>query len=262
MQYQTYDGILTHAICLIADLKSKKRKLEAPNKGAPPLAKKLALGSATSTKPITVKKESATAGTASSASSLAKAAPTKDAKSDSSFFSAPKAKPKLPSFRKAPPPAPSTGPAGSGKKEGDGDVAQPSSIDPFQEVLKSMKKARKGSPAIGSAVSASATPPPGTTPPSTSGTPTFAGNSGLNRLGKKKKSVTWAPDGSLEVIKLIERAVYDDEPVNVSACFLFYRFGMCIDSLFSGFSLLCFAYTVFVVSCSCICHFLYDRVSI
>ena len=37
---------------------------------------------------------------------------------------------------------------------------------------------------------------------------------------KKKKSVSWAPDGRLEQIKLIERAVYDDDPVDVSI-FLF-----------------------------------------
>ncbi|KAF9076636.1 hypothetical protein BDP27DRAFT_1313658 [Rhodocollybia butyracea] len=189
------------------DLKSKKRKLEAPSK-APPLSKKPAVGSATSTKPLTVKKEIS--------STSAKPSTTKDAKSDSSFFSAPKAKPKLPSFKKAPPPAPGiSGAGGMGKKDLDNNVAQPSSIDPFQEVLKSMAKGRKGSPAI-SGANASSTPPPGssTTPPSTAGTPTLTGNVGLSKLGKKKKSVTWAPDGSLEAIKLIEPAVYDDEPVD------------------------------------------------
>ncbi|KAJ4472048.1 hypothetical protein J3R30DRAFT_3659981 [Lentinula aciculospora] len=179
----------------IPDVKPKKRKLEAPIK-APTLSKKPAVGSAMSTKPIAVKKEAVSS----------KPPPIKDAKSDSSFFSAPKAKPKLPSFKKAPLPASGNSfTSGAGKKELDHNIAQPSSIDPFQEVLKSMAKGRRGSPATGA--SASATPPP-------AGTPTFAGQSGLTKLGKKKKSVTWAPDGSLEAIKFIEPAVYDDEPVD------------------------------------------------
>ena len=45
-------------------------------------------------------------------------------------------------------------------------------------------------------------------------------STGLTKAGKKKKSVSWAPDGRLEQIKLIERAVYDDDPVDVSI-FLF-----------------------------------------
>lgn len=123
----------------------------------------------------------------------------KDAKSDSSFFSAPKPKPKLPSFKKAPPPV---------KREPDPNVAQPSSIDPFQEVLKSMAKTRKESPVV-------STPPP--VPPSTAP----AVPSGLTKSGKKKKSVTWAPDGQLESIRLIEKAIYDDDPADVSCLFLF-----------------------------------------
>ena len=43
---------------------------------------------------------------------------------------------------------------------------------------------------------------------------------GLTKTGKKKKSVSWAPDSRLEQIKVIERAVYDDDPVDVSI-FLF-----------------------------------------
>jgi protein phosphatase 1 regulatory subunit 10 len=118
----------------------------------------------------------------------------KDAKSDSSFFSAPKPKPKLPSFKKAP--------AATVKTEPDPNVAQPSSIDPFQEALKSMAKARKDSPAVS------------TPPPTTTNTPPIA--AGLTKLGKKKKSVAWAPEGQLELVRLIERAVYDDDPVDVS----------------------------------------------
>lgn len=34
--------------------------------------------------------------------------------------------------------------------------------------------------------------------------------------------MTWAPDGQLESIRLIERAVYDDDPVDVSILLLFY----------------------------------------
>ncbi|KAI6040680.1 hypothetical protein EDC04DRAFT_2867510 [Pisolithus marmoratus] len=115
----------------------------------------------------------------------------KDSRSDSSFFSAPKPKPKLPSFKKAPVPV---------KKEPDLNIAQPSSIDPFQEALKSMGKARKESPAA-------------PTPPSAASTPTANFVAGVT--GKiKRKSVTWAPDGQLESIRLIERAVYDDDPVD------------------------------------------------
>jgi protein phosphatase 1 regulatory subunit 10 len=123
------------------------------------------------------------------------AAAVKDVKSDSSFFSAPKPKPKLPSFKKAPP-APAV------KKDPDQNIAQPSSIDPFQEALKSMKS-RKESPV------AASTPPPSAKLPAPQPT-------GLTKLGKKKKSVTWAPEGQLEMIRLIEKAVYDDDPLDVS----------------------------------------------
>lgn len=124
--------------------------------------------------------------------------PVKDSRSDSSFFSAPKPKPKLPSFKKAPV---------NDKKGPDTNIAQPSSIDPFQEALKSMGKARKASPAV-------STPPPfpaASTPP--------AGNA----VGKaKRKTVSWAPEGQLESIRLIERAVYDDDPVDVSPLLYFH----------------------------------------
>ena len=118
----------------------------------------------------------------------------KDAKSDSSFFSAPKPKPKLPTFKKA------SGPVV--KKEPVTNIAQPSSIDPFQEVLKSMAKSRKESPA-------QSTPPPIATsksPPSTVG---------LTKSGKKKKFVSWASEDQLESIRFIERAIYDDDPIDV-----------------------------------------------
>ena len=129
------------------------------------------------------------------------APPVKDAKADSSFFSAPKPKAKLPTFKKAVV-------VGLVKKEDTNailtsNVSQPSNFDPFQEALKSMKVAKRDSPAV-------STPPP----QSASSTDTSdAQNSGTTL--KKKKSVTWAPDGRLESIKLIERAVYDDDPTDV-----------------------------------------------
>jgi protein phosphatase 1 regulatory subunit 10 len=122
----------------------------------------------------------------------------KDAKSDSSFFSAPKPKPKLPTFKKALNPVVKT--------ETVTNIAQPSSIDPFQEVLKSMK-ARKESPA-------QSTPPPkgaSKSPPAMVG---------LTKSGKKKKSVSWASEEQLESIRFIEKAVYDDDPIDVSTLFI------------------------------------------
>jgi protein phosphatase 1 regulatory subunit 10 len=38
----------------------------------------------------------------------------------------------------------------------------------------------------------------------------------ISKNGKKKKTVTWAPDAQLESVRLIERAVYDDDPQEVS----------------------------------------------
>lgn len=190
-------------ICTI-DTRSKKRKLSetAPARPAAP-PKKPAVGIASSTKPV-VKKETKPV-----------LAAVKDAKSDDSFFSA-RPKPKLPSFKKGAPPV-------QVKKEPGTNVAQPSSIDPFQEVLKSMNKARKDSPAV-------------STPPSTSTPP----QPGIARNGKKKKSVTWAPENQLESIRLIEKAIYDDDPVDVSCSFLFAAFVLYINIFsmrFCGYSL-------------------------
>ncbi|KAF8883408.1 hypothetical protein BD779DRAFT_1612268 [Infundibulicybe gibba] len=149
------------------DGKSKKRKSSDPpaSKALPP-QKKAAVGPIPTSR-VTVKKEG---------KPVVQTA-VKDAKSDMSFFSAPKVKPKLPSFKKAAPPPPQV------KKEPGSNVAQPSSIDPFQEALKSMAKVRRDSPSV-------------STPPSTSAsTPT---QSGLTKTGKKKKTVTWRPDSMLE----------------------------------------------------------------
>ena len=167
------------------DTKTKKRKpSEPPPKLGPPT------------------KKAAVTPTTKSITTPTKAGAVKDAKSDSSFFSTPKPKPKLPSFKKAPVPV---------KKEPETNIAQPSSLDPFQEALKSMAKARKESPSV------TPIPPQQTASISTT---MAAVTVGLTKTVKKKKSVSWAPDGRLEQIKLIERAVYDDDPVDVSI-FLF-----------------------------------------
>ncbi|KAF7799112.1 hypothetical protein EIP86_010342 [Pleurotus ostreatoroseus] len=170
------------------DPKNKKRKADemaSSSKAIP--TKKLAV--AASTKPApNVKKEAKPTGKE----------PT-TAKSDSSFFSKPK--PRLPSFNKKTPVAV--------KKEPDPNVAQPSSYNPFMEIVASMKP-RKDSPST-------STPPPAATP---TGAPTVTSRQtsadGIN-TDKKKKSVTWAPDGQLEAVKLIERAIYDDDPADVSS---------------------------------------------
>lgn len=163
----------------------KKRKIsEAPNSKFLPPQKKQAISN------LAVK-PSAAREPKDKPKPISNTAAVKDAKSDSSFFSAPKPKPKLPSFKKAPVPAPT-------KKEEN--VAQPSSVDPFQEVLRTMKS-RKESPAV-------------STPPAAVNTPPQTNS--LSKIGKKKKSVTWAPDSQLESVKLIERAVCDDEPPEVS----------------------------------------------
>ncbi|KAF4615967.1 hypothetical protein D9613_011490 [Agrocybe pediades] len=175
------------------DAKTKKRKLAeaVPSSKAATVVKKPALGTASSTKPLALKKESTATST-----TLSKAATTavKDAKADSSFFSAPKPKAKLPSFKKAPLPA-------TVKKE-ETNVAMPSSFDPFQEALKSMTR-KEASPAV-------------QTPPSISTTSTNESQPRLGKNGKKKKSVTWRADYELVKVHIIERAVYDDDPVDGS----------------------------------------------
>ncbi|KAI6099139.1 hypothetical protein F5141DRAFT_1010544 [Pisolithus sp. B1] len=167
------------------DTKLKKRKLNEPPaaKALPPM-KKAALSSVSApTVKATVAKKETKPGVPA----------VKDSRSDSSFFSAPKPKPKLPSFKKAPVTV---------KKEPDPNIAQPSSIDPFQEALKSMGKVRKESPAA-------------PTPPSAASTPSINFAATTTAVGKmKRKTVTWAPDSQLESIRLIERAVYDDDPVD------------------------------------------------
>lgn len=173
------------------DVKTKKRKSPEtlPTKAAPP-AKKAAVGTASSSKP-----QSSSA--ASKPRSASTSTPAKEVKSDTSFFSAPKPKPKLPSFKKAP--------AVPVKKE---ETAQPSAVDPFQEALALMKGKRTGSPSGPVPVSTPTLPSMPNVAPSSSAVIPPA------KLGKKKKSVTWAPDSELEKVKLIEPAVYDDDGVS------------------------------------------------
>jgi len=181
----------------VQDVKPKKRKLPDGTSKVGPPAKKSAVFAASSSRPSVVVKKEGKPSTMMTAT--AAAATVKESKSDSSFFSAPKQKAKLPSFKKAP----ATAPAAT--KEPAANVARPSSTDAFQEALKDMR-ARKPSPSA----------------PSTSSNSTPASSAvlaGAKPL-KKKKSVTWAPDGQLELVKLIERAVYDDDPVDVSLIFL------------------------------------------
>jgi len=185
---------------------SKKRKLNESSSAKPtsvtgasgssssssslPPAKKPAVGTASSTKPVPATKPSASAAASASTSKAAGA--------DASFFSAPKAKAKLPSFKKAPVPP----------KPAGGDMMD-ASVDPFQEALK-MMKVRKESPVVG-------TPPTnaGTPPTAGAGVAATAGDVGAGSKSGKKKRVTWAPDSKLEAIKWIERAVYDDDPKDV-----------------------------------------------
>ncbi|KAI0773696.1 hypothetical protein C8Q74DRAFT_1316733 [Fomes fomentarius] len=184
------------------DPKGKKRRVEgASNKGAPP-AKKAAIPSTSSATPkaVAVKKETKPV--------------VKDAKSDSSFFSKPKpTKKEMPSFKKNPSAA-----VAPVKKEPDPNVAQPSSFNPFEEVLKSYGSA-SGAP---STTASTSTPPPGLAAISSAiglsatASPALFAPSALNKAGKPKKSVTWAPEGKLEQIKLIERAIYDDDPATGS----------------------------------------------
>ncbi|KAI0366205.1 hypothetical protein BV20DRAFT_1026689 [Pilatotrama ljubarskyi] len=173
------------------DTKGKKRRADSvSSKSAPPVKKAAVPATGSSTpKAVPVKKESKPV--------------VKDAKSDSSFFSKPKpTKKELPSFKKIPSGAAASSSTAPAKKEPDPNVAQPSSVDAFQEVLKSLQT--PGS-------SSSATPPTAPGPSAGPSTGPASGPSGGPTLGKRKKSVTWAPDGKLEQIKLIERAVYDDD---------------------------------------------------
>ncbi|KAG9010864.1 hypothetical protein FRB94_009566 [Tulasnella sp. JGI-2019a] len=163
------------------EARNKKRKLEAPApRTAPPKKQAVAPPKPTVVKKVTVQ-------------------PTKDSKVDSSFFSS-KPKPKLPSFRKLPNASSTT----MKKEEPDSAVAQPSSIDPFQEAMKLMGKN---------------TPPP--IPPPMEHVSSTNGGYGtsvvaevkviLGKNGKPKKKVKFPTDDKLVLIKYIERAIYEDD---------------------------------------------------
>jgi hypothetical protein len=86
------------------------------------------------------------------------------------------------------------------KKKG-GPIAEPSSqltssstpqIDPFSEAMKHLGK-------------------PKTPPVTTSGSATVLNHSGLPNQFRKRKRVSWAPDGDLERIKVVERISYGDD---------------------------------------------------
>ena len=160
----------------------EKRKPTEPPPAKPAPTKKQAVASSVA-KPTSVKRDSLSGASTTKSAAAAKA--------DTGFFSAPKAKPKLPSFKKSTTSAPA-----EVKKPAvvDAGVAQPSSVDPFKELISQTKR---GSPAV-------STPQVNAAPKANE-----AGAKG----GKKKKSVTWAPDGKLESIRLIEKAVYDDDGV-------------------------------------------------
>ena len=129
----------------------------------------------------------------------------KDVKADASFFSA-KPKPKLPSFRRIPKPV-----EPAPIQVNTVDVAQPMDWDPFADALKSV---RKGSPNV-------KTQPQSSTnemalDPRTDGKePSSSSSSGpvtiSAKTGKPKKRVRFAGEGELEKVKLIERAVYEDD---------------------------------------------------
>jgi len=171
---------------------SKKRKAtEAPAPKIPPAKK-----ASTSAGPaVTVKKEGV---------AKTEAAAVKTAKSDSSFFSAPKKK-SLPSFTKKTP------------VKKDETVAQPSSIDPFLEAYNAMTggsvnttnaavPSTSSAPAVASISAAVSVP--------TNGMAIDEVKKPADPL-KRKKSVSFAPDGELEVIRWITRAEYPEDSSEV-----------------------------------------------
>jgi protein phosphatase 1 regulatory subunit 10 len=205
--------------------KAKKRKLSevGSSKIAPP-SKKPAIASVSTAAVL-----KASAATTIKREPKVVTTTVKDAKSDSSFFSAPKPKPKLPSFKKAPATTSANVASVTVKKELEGNVAQPSSIDPFQEVLKAMK-GRNGSPAASSITSAAID----VQSASAAMADTISASEGPR---KKRKTVTWAADGQLEQVKLIERAIYDDDPAFVrlgTISFSYSKGGLIPYSLYQG----------------------------
>jgi protein phosphatase 1 regulatory subunit 10 len=121
-----------------------------------------------------------------------------EAKTDSSFFSAPKQKAKLPSFNKV--------------KSETKDAATAGVFDPFKEALAGLTKGRKGS---GSPANATTPPPPGSRPMSIDLLPVVDPATltrGVStKTGRPKKVVSWAGADALEQVKFITKAIYDDD---------------------------------------------------
>ncbi|EJD00835.1 uncharacterized protein FOMMEDRAFT_147563 [Fomitiporia mediterranea MF3/22] len=132
----------------------------------------------------------------------------KDAKADASFFSAPKPKPRLPSFKKAPAPATTSNMAPGGTSSS-ATVAQPSQVNAFEQALKEMKGRATAVPIppVASKSDSSSTE---------SSTVTKASTPDPLKNAKKRKSVSWAPEGHLEKVRIIEKAVYDDDPADAT----------------------------------------------
>lgn len=158
---------------------------------------------------------------------------------DSSFFSAPKPKQKLPSFKKAP--ASSAASATSTARvsaalqatSSSSEVAQPNAVDPFQEALAIMGKGRAGGN--------SATPEPSASANTnnTTGAVLSSSASGVTKPSKKRKSVTWAPENQLVKIRVIEKAVYDDDPAQVCIIIAFMCSPLFLILFFFYFLVLC-----------------------
>lgn len=196
---------------------SKKRKAEVSlskpttstganlaTSSAGPATKKAAVATAVGTK--AVRRDSgatqpAVNTTGSASTSTTSASTMKAAQSDSSFFSS-KPKAKLPSFKKKPISA-SGAPDIKSEPGQDPKMTQPQAQpvgndwNPFTDALKAV---RKGSPAVSSLATAS---------PGTQTDKVIPGISA--KTGKPKKNVRFKEGTELEMVRWIEKAIYDDD---------------------------------------------------
>ncbi|KAI0047045.1 hypothetical protein FA95DRAFT_1679349 [Auriscalpium vulgare] len=78
-------------------------------------------------------------------------------------------------------------------------IVQPSAVD---QAFTDMAQAWQSSPAAAPTLPTASRCAPGAV--------------GLLKLGKKKKSVTWPADSDLEQVKLIDKAIYVDDPIDVT----------------------------------------------
>ena len=169
-----YVHLKSHRYMLPVGVLSKKRKLETTTKVALPV-KKAAVGAISAAKP-----------TATVVKKVVQAP--KDTKADLSFFTT-KPKEKLPAFKRMVPKA-------------DPEPAGPT-VNAFEEAMKLMgSKSSNGSAAQPSARATDA---------ARELTPTTTVTSSIGKNGKAKKRVTFPPPERLVQIKLIERAIYDDD---------------------------------------------------